>query len=578
MAAGGALTPTLSPVTGLVTFLATHAGSSLPVAVSGRATPEDVTEAFLGAHGASFGIYNRADMQVTTIEATDAVGMHHVRLQQLHRGVRVTAGEMTVHLRGPAIIAVHAKTVADLTALDVIPTLPPEEAQAQVQAFLAKRFGISDAVLREPRLEILNPGLLEARQTSSYLTWFVQATAPALYRFFWVDAHTGALLLHFNQRPEALNRQIYNGGASIILPGTLARSEGDPPMGDADTDNAYTFLGDTYNYYLSRHGRDSVDDAGLTLVATVHSCADPNQPCPLPNAFWNGMQMVFGDGFASADDVTAHELTHAVTQYSANLFYYMQSGALNESFSDIFGESVDLTNGRGTDTAAVRWLIGEDLSGIGAIRNMLNPPQFGDPGKVSDTQFRCTSGDADHDGGGVHTNSGVPNHAYALMVDGGTYNGVTITGIGLAKAAQVQYRALTHYLVSGSNFLDNYSALLQSCADLIGTAGITSAACAEVKKALDAVEMFMTPCPQPPEPALCALGQTPTNVFFDNAENDGGNWQFGTLWSSCKGLRDKRCAELLWEEYHYASGLSAHAQQGYCHSRRRGAHAVQPFV
>jgi Zn-dependent metalloprotease len=108
--------------------------------------------------------------------------------------------------------------------------------------------------------------------------------------------------------------------------------------------------------------------------------------------------MVFGDGFASADDVTAHELTHAVTQYSANLFYYMQSGALNESFSDIFGESVDLTNGQGTDTAVVRWLIGEDLPGIGAIRNMMNPLQFGDPGKVSDTQFRCTSGDDDRGG------------------------------------------------------------------------------------------------------------------------------------------------------------------------------------
>jgi len=238
--------------------------------------------------------------------------------------------------------------------------------------------------------------------------------------------------------------------------------------------------------------------------------------------------MVFGDGFASADDVTAHELTHAVTQYSANLFYYMQSGALNESFSDIFGETVDLTNGRGTDTAAVRWLLGEDLPGIGAIRNMMNPPQFGDPGKVSDTQFRCTSGDVD--GGGVHTNSGVPNHAYALMVDGGTYNGITITGIGLTKAAQVQYRALTRYLVSGSNFLDNYNALQQSCADLIGTVGITSADCAEVKKTLDAVEMFKTPCPQPQEPALCVAGQTPTDLFFDNVEQGGSNWTLGTLW------------------------------------------------
>jgi hypothetical protein len=95
---------------------------------------------------------------------------------------------------------------------------------------------------------------------------------------------------------------------------------------------------------------------------------------------------------------------------------------------------------------------------------------------------------------GVHTNSGVPNHAYALMVDGGTYNGFTITGIGLTKAGKIQYRALTQYLVSGSKFLADYLALQQSCTDLIGTAGISASDCAEVKKALDAVEMSKTPC------------------------------------------------------------------------------------
>jgi hypothetical protein len=323
---------------------------------------------------------------------------------------------------------------------------------------------------------------------------------------------------------------LYNGGETATLPGTLVRIEGGPATADADVNNAYTFLGDTYNYYLTVHGRDSVDNAGLPLIATVHHC-ESSQPCPLQNAFWNGTQMVFGDGFASADDVTAHELTHGVTQYSANLFYYMQSGTLNESFSDIFGESVDLTNSHGTDTPAVRWLLGEDIPGFGAIRNMMNPQQFGDPGKISDAQFRCTSGDAQNDNGGVHHNSGVPNHAYALMVDGGTYNGFTIAGIGLTKAAKVQYRALTRYLVSGSNFLDNYNVLQQSCADLIGTAGITSADCVEVKKALDAVEMFKTPCAQPQEPALCVAGQTPTPLFFDDAESGGSNWQFGTLWS-----------------------------------------------
>lgn len=113
------------------------------------------------------------------------------------------------------------------------------------------------------------------------------------------------------------------------------------------------------------------------------------------------------------------------------------------------------------------------------------------PRKVSDSQFRCSSV---IDQGGVHTNSGVPNHAYALMVDGGTYNGFTITGLGLTKAGKIQYRALTRYLVSGAKFLDDYLALQQSCTDLSGIAGINASDCAEVKKALDAVEMSKTPC------------------------------------------------------------------------------------
>jgi len=107
---------------------------------------------------------------------------------------------------------------------------------------------------------------------------------------------------------------------------------------------------------------------------------------------------------------------------------------LNGFFSDIFGETVDLLNASGTDTPAVRWLMGEDIPGIGAIRNMANPIAFGDPGKTSDTQFVCSG--IEYDNGGVHINSGVPNHAYALMVDGGIYNGITVNPIGLPRRAR----------------------------------------------------------------------------------------------------------------------------------------------
>ena len=119
--------------------------------------------------------------------------------------------------------------------------------------------------------------------------------------------------------------------------------------------------------------------------------------------------MVYGDvhGYPLADDVVAHELTHGVTQYTSNLFYYYQSGAINESLSDVFGEFVDQTNGRGNDIPSVRWLMGEDVARLGAIRNMQNPPAFGDPDRMT-SAFYYRGAD---DNGGVHTNSGVNNKA-----------------------------------------------------------------------------------------------------------------------------------------------------------------------
>jgi hypothetical protein len=220
---------------------------------------------------------------------------------------------------------------------------------------IAKRFGLTGITFSRPRLEVFNRGMLEARPTPTHLAWFIEAgahrrAAVHLDRCPHEDATAGFQPAH--RRPESLHlqRQWRKRAA-----GTLVRSEGQSPTADVDTDAAYNFSGDTYSYYFTQHGRDSYDGAGATLLSTVHYCPSNNN-CNYGNAFWNGTQMVYGNGFSAADDVAAHELTHAVTEHSANLFYYMQSGALNESFSDIFGETVDLLNGAGTDTAAVRWL------------------------------------------------------------------------------------------------------------------------------------------------------------------------------------------------------------------------------
>jgi len=513
--------------TGLPTFAAARGqGILLPVAPSVPA--RDRASRFIEFYGTSFGIGDLTQVALRRSQPPDEIGVEHVRYQQMHRGVPVTAGELIVHLKGARAVGVNAEVLSDLD-VDVIPTIVPATAYSAARSVLEKESPVaaSLASYSVPQLEVFNRGLLEEGVFPTRLAWFVEATGPDLREFIWIDAHTGVRLLSFSQLTDGRSRSVYTASNGSTLPGTLLRTEGGPAAGDTDADLAYTYAGDTYDYYLAQHGRDSFDNAGATIISTVHYCPDVDH-CPYLNAFWNGTQMVYGEGFASADDVVAHELTHAVTEKSANLYYYQQSGALNESFSDIFGETVDLINLQGNDAASQRWTLGEDLS-IGAIRNMWDPTLYGDPGKMSDSQFVCSQYT---DGGGVHSNSGVPNHAFALMVDGGTYNGQTISGIGLTKVGKIQYRALTVYLTSGSNFLDNDTALKQSCTDLVGTAGITTSDCDQVTKALTAVEMISAwPCSGASAiPSLCPAGQTASTVFSDDFERStAGSWTVQTL-------------------------------------------------
>jgi hypothetical protein len=445
-----------------------------------------------------------------------------------------------------------------------------------------------------------------------------------------------------------------------------------------------------------------------------------NRGYSCPNASWNGTFISFCPGLTT-DDVTGHEWTHAYTQYTHNLIYQWQPGALNESYSDIFGETVDRINGRGGDTPggprasngancsafqlfapetkvnspvnvageyssgtsafsptitfangvtadlvrpddgvvvgstatdgcgegpsflqapnswtnaaqvagkivlvdrgvcgfavkalnaqrngaigviianmaasanptvppnmggttgaeavtipvtsmnlangdllrselavpntvnatlqpnapgttdnSLRWLLGEDDAApglTGALRDMWNPTCFGNAGKVSDTQYTCSTAD----GGGVHSNSGVPNHAFALLVDGGTYNGQTVTGIGLTKAAHIYFRAMDVYQGPATDFAEHADALDQSCSDLVGvnladlsTGGpsgeiIASSDCTQVANAALAVELRNPPvqCNFQPllaktPPPLCQAGRKATPLFLNRLDN-----------------------------------------------------------
>jgi bacillolysin len=344
-----------------------------------------------------------------------------------------------------------------------------------------------------------------------------------------IDAQLGAVALHFNQAAHGKTRYVCDRNNIVnandaCTTGTAVRSEGLVATGTADIDLAYDYSGLTYDFFSSKFGRDSLDGNGLPLRSTVRYC--PNAAnCPYQNAYWNGKQMVYGSGYASADDVVGHELTHGVTDFTSSLFYYYQSGAINESLSDVFGELIDLTydTPSDNDTPAARWKMGEDLPG-GAIRDMKNPAAFNDPDRMTSPRYVVDLGETDS--GGVHSNSGVNNKAAYLMVDGDTFNGRTVTGLGIDKVARIYYEVETNLLLSASDYADLYDYLQQACATLTGTAGITAADCAEVKDAVDATEMNLNPPAAPTQEApVCAAGQAPSNLFVDNFENaSSGNW------------------------------------------------------
>jgi len=525
--------------TGMVRFIGTDLVHPIPqpAEVVAQATPEQAARHFLSTYGCLFGLTNQANqLRVMRTKSADR-GRSFVRFQQVYQGIPVMSGELIVQLDASKnILSANGELLPHL-AVDLVPTIDAQTAQQTALEKVAKDYGLSvaDLTTTQPELWIYNPILLGGPGLRfNTLVWRmdVEPKEPLPIReLVLIDAQLGAVALHFNQIDTAKNRLIYdhNNTPGLSLPGTTpARTEGDPATGITDIDLAYDYAGDTYDFYDTYHGRDSIDDAGMNLVSTVRYC-DPSYTCPYANAFWNGSQMVYGQGYSQADDVVGHEMTHGVTDYESGLFYYYQSGAINEAFSDIWGEFVDLTNGAGNDDASVRWLMGEDLPS-GAGRDMSNPHAYNQPDRMGDTTYYyCGEGD----NGGVHYNSGVGNKAAYLMTDGGAFNGYTISSIGMTKTAKIFYEVQTNMFTSASDYADLYDALYQACTNLIGTSSITAADCLEVQDAVDATEMNQQPsgCPATEAP-VCDSG-SPNNLFFDNLENTGsGYWTHAAITGS----------------------------------------------
>ncbi|WP_311079688.1 M4 family metallopeptidase [Paenibacillus polymyxa] len=250
-------------------------------------------------------------------------------------------------------------------------------------------------------------------------------------------------------------------------PGTIL-TDADNVWNDPAGVDAHAYAAKTYDYYKSKFGRDSVDGRGLQLRSTVHYGSRYN------NAFWNGEQMTYGDGDGSQfialsgdPDVVGHELTHGVTEYTSNLEYYGESGALNEAFSDVIGNDIQRKN----------WLVGDDIYtpyiAGDALRSMSDPTLYDQPDHYSNL-YRGSE-----DNGGVHTNSGIINKAYYLLAQGGNFHGVTVNGIGRDAAVQIYYSAFTNYLTSSSDFSNARAAVIQAANDLYGEDSAEATAAAQ---------------------------------------------------------------------------------------------------
>ena len=269
-------------------------------------------------------------------------------------------------------------------------------------------------------------------------------------------------------------RYVYTANGTSNLPGTILRQEGQFPCGDLAVDEAYDGAGYTYDLYWNAYQRSSINNQGMPLISTVHYQKNYD------NAFWNGEQMVYGDGdadlppaqkifnrFTIALDVIGHELTHGVTQYEANLIYAGQSGALNESISDVFGSLVKQNHLNQTARDA-DWIIGQGLftsnvQGVG-IRSMKAPgTAYDDPllGKDPQPAHMRDYVNTTQDNGGVHINSGIPNHAfYAAAYEMGGY--------AWEKMGKIWYVTLTTKLNNMAGFQDAANATHQAAGELFG--------------------------------------------------------------------------------------------------------------
>lgn len=496
-----------------------HDNEGLQVFVSGTLSEKkeisgDSAVKFLEENKALLGITNsQGNFSVDKTEK-DSLGITTVKVNQLIKGIPVRGQELIVHFDNNGIVKNIIGTVEnkikDITYLGKN-TISEEEAiqiaknqfnfsSLRYEPTIEKQVIIDNDTAYEVykvNIQYLDPEIAnwdvfvevssgKVVDTSSNIRYDGATTGSGTA----VDGSTKSLNLYLSgssyqmidtTKPMVGDIETYTANNRQVQPGTIVSNTSSSFITETFKApvSAHYYAASVYDFYNNLFGRNSIDGNGMSIISTAHYGSSYN------NAFWDGTQMVYGDGdgteftYLSGDmDVVAHELTHGVTENTANLTYSNQPGALNESMSDVLGVlaetymNYNVAGGNAWTFNSADWVVGDDVYTPGiagdALRSLANPTLYNQPDNMSD-YYNTTS-----DYGGVHTNSGIPNKAAFLIAQ----------AIGNSETAQIYYRALTSYLTSSSDFLAARYALVSSATDLYGASSTEVSA---INNAFDSV-------------------------------------------------------------------------------------------
>lgn len=528
--------------------------NELTLPVADRAAAADL---FLLTYGPAFKLSD--EVQTKLLRETKGIdGRFYRRYQATRNGVPVLGAELTVELSAGGAIrglsgTLAAETFSAPASAPGNTTEPVDFATFARAALLNEHpHALQWTVSEESPVWTRNNPWRNKPGDPLRLTRAFRVSEPAgsHAEMVYLDASTGRLVFH-HALTCTLNRRLYHGSTAEF---NSVWREGDAFPGSLNIEDSEVLIStaETYNLFARTFGRSSFDGDNAEMRGITNASLSN---CPNANAGGNVIRHCTG---VVADDVVGHEWSHNYTWSMNGLLYAFESGAINEGMADIFGECIDLINGRGNDDGTnlprtgcndgnFRWHIGEDITAIDtSLRDLWLPECKNDPSDRSSSNYACLPGTTNN--GGVHTNSGLINRAFTLLTDGGSLNGDTITAIGMTRALHLFQHANANYVTSVTDFFAFGDMLVRSAEDLVGVPltsltlvdlpAMTSpdvfarAQVEEVIKVVRATQLREeSPCPalptlaqDPPEPCAAAQINRFGVVFTEDWEGGLEDW------------------------------------------------------